>query len=314
MANVCGTLGANTGKPTCDVALGSIKYILLTQGKEFTEAELTNATTLKAAITAAMKEVRGTSDKVYLFPYVNESEDNSGDAVTGSLADGFEKTLLDAVPKYITRSGAVGYAQNQAMCAFNGFSGKMYIIDSNNRFAYRIKTDNGSKGFAVGDVYTNPPKFGNTAAINTVQTRVTFASADELKLPAIGLVQLDFNITDLVNIEDVAMVEKAAQATNVFTIGGKTVYGSADIYDAYDDALNATARWVVTNLTTNAAMTLTSVAKDATNKGWDITVDSTEYTALASGTRISINIADPATLSAAGVDGIEGVAIIYTKP
>lgn len=313
MANVCGTLGANTGKPQCDVALGSIKYILLTQGKEFTESELTDATTLKAAIKAAMLGVRGTSGKVYLFPYVNESEDNSGDAVVGSLADGFEKTLLDAVPKYIMRSGAVGFSQNQAMCAFNGFSGKMYIIDSNNRFAYRIKSDDGGKGFAVGDVYTNPPKFGNTAAINTVQTRVTFASADELKLPSIGLVQLDFNITDLVNIEDVQIVEKAARATNVVTVGGKTVYGSVDIYDAYADALNATARWDVTNLTTGASMTITSVAKDATNKGWDITIDSTEFSALASGTKVAVNIKDPATLEGAGVTGIEGIQIVYTK-
>lgn len=314
MANVCGTLGANTGKPQCDVALGAIKYMLLTQGKEFTEADLTDATTLKAAIKAAMLNVRGTTNKVYLFPYVNESEDDSGDPVRASLADGFEKTLLDPVPKYNTRSGAVGFAQNQAMCAFNGFSGKMYIIDTNNRFSYRIKDDNGGKGFGVGDVYTNAPKFANTAAINVVSTRVSFSSSDELKLPAIGLVQLDFNIADLVNIEDVQMVEKAAQASNVFTIGGKSVYTGADIYTAYKTALAATARWNVRRMDTDVAIALTSVAADDANKGWDITTDNTEYTALPSGTKLSFNIKDPATLEAAGVTGIEGIQIIYTKP
>lgn len=314
MANVCGTLGANTGKPSCDVALGSIKYLLLTQGKEFTSSDLTDATTAKAAILAAMKEVRGTSNKVYLFPYVNESEDGTGDPVRGTLADGFEKTLLDPIPKYTIRGGSVGYAQNQAMCAFNGFSGKAFIIDSNNRLAYRITSSDGGKGFGVGDVYTNAPKFANTATINTVQTRISFSSNDEFKLPAIGLVQLDFNIADLINIEDVQIVEKAAQASNVFTLGGKSVYSGSDIYTAYKTALNATARWVVKNAATGATIALTSVATDDTNAGWDITVDSTAYSALASGTKISFNIADPTTLYAAGVEGIEGIQIIYQKP
>jgi hypothetical protein len=314
MANVCGTLGANTGKPQCDVPLGSIKYSLFTQGWEPSEEDLQDSNSLKAAMLAAMKQVRGTSGKLYLFPYVNESEDATGDPVRATLADGFEKTLLDPIPKYTMRSGAVGFAQNQAMCAFNGFSGKTYIIDSNNRFAYRIKSNNGGKGFGVGDVYTNAPKFGNTAAINVVATRIAFSSNDELKLPAIGLIQLDFNIADLINIEDIQMVEKAAQATNVFTIGGKAVYSGQDIYSAYSSALAATARWNVRRMDTDVALTLTSVAADANNKGWDITVDSTEYTGLPSGTKISINIKDPATLYAAGVEGIEGIQIIYEKP
>ena len=314
MANVCGTLGANTGKPQCDVALGYIKYPLLTQGREFTESELLDSNSFKTALRAAMLEVRGTANKVYPWPVINEAERTTGDPTTGSMADGLEVTLLDPTPKQTLRNGKVGPAQNQAMCAFNGFNGRFYFVDSFNRLVYKIKDNNGGKGFALGDLYTTPPEPGNTASINAVNTRLSFASADEFKLGAIGLLQRDFNVADLINLEDIQIVEKAAQASNVFTIGGKGVYSGADIYTAYKTALNNTARWVMKRLDTGATLAATGIATDDTNKGWDLTMDNTVYTGLPSGTKISINIADPATLDAAGVSGIEGVQIIYTKP
>jgi hypothetical protein len=58
---------------------------------------------------------------------------------------------------------------------------------------------------------------------------------------------------------------------------------------------------------------MTSMAVNSGNKGWDITFDSTAYTALSTGAKIKINLADPTTLDAADVTGIEGVAVIATK-
>ena len=313
MADICGTLGANTGKPVCDVALAAIKYFLPTLGAEFTAAELVDSDTIKAAITERMLEVRGSTDKLYLFPLANESEPTTGDRTVASLADGFEKTLLDPVPKYVMRSGAVGLYQHQPLTAFNGFSGKGYFIDRNNRFFYIIKSDGTGKGLSVADVYTSIPGFGSTAALTPAVTNITMGNVDELKIGPIGIIQLDFNVADLVNIEDVSIVEKAAHASNVYTVGGKTKYGQTDIYASYSTALANSARWVVTNMQTGATIAITTVTADATNKGWDITIDSTAYSALSTGDKFSINLADPATLSAAGVDGIEGIKIVYTK-
>jgi hypothetical protein len=313
MADICGTLGANTGKPVCDVPLAAIKNFLPTLGAEFTAAELVDSDTIKAAILERMLEVRGTTDKLYLFPLANESEPTTGDRVTATLADGFEKTLLDPVPKYVMRAGTVGLYQHQPLTAFNGYVGKGYFIDRNNRFFYLIKTDGTGKGFSVADVYTNAPGFGSTAALNPAVTNITMGSIDEFKYGPIGIIQLDFDIASLSNIEDVQIVEKAASASSVYTVGGKTKYGQTDIYTAYSTALANSARWVVTNLQTNATIPVTTVTADATNKGWDVTVDATAWGLLSSGDKFSINIADPATLEAAGVTGIEGIRIVYTK-
>jgi hypothetical protein len=315
MANVvCGILGANTGKPQCDVPIAAIKYGLPTRGCEFTEAELTDSSTIKAAMLAKMLLAKTDNQKLFLIPYANEAEDNTGDPNIGTLSDGFEEPLSDALPKYILRHAKMGVKQNQAICVFNGWGDKYYFIDRNNRFCYIVKSDNGSKGFSVGNLYYDPPRPGSSNAVKTTIGRITFANADEFKSSVIGMIDLDFNPADLVNIEDINIVQKAAPASNVVTIGGLSRFGQVDIYANFKTALNNVARWQVINESTGASMTKTSVATDDGNKGWDLTIDSTEFTALPSGAKYSVNLVSPATLALAGVYGIEGIKITFTKP
>lgn len=310
----CGTLGANTGKPQCDVAIGAIKYLLLSRGATFTEAELKDSNTLKAALLAKMLLPKTDTQKVFLIPYANEAEDNTGDPQTASLSDGFEEVLTDALPKYILRHAKVGVRQNQALAQFNGWSDKIFIIDRNNRFVYIQNADFTGKGFTSGNLYYDPPRPGASNAQKVTVGRLTFGSIDEFKTSVVGLVDTSFNPADLVNIEDVDVVQKAAPASNVVTVGLITRFGGSDLYSSYKTPMNNAARWVITNEDTGGTIAITSVATDDPNKGWDITIDSTAFGALASGAKYSINTASPAVLDAAGVKGIEGNKIVYTKP
>jgi len=310
---ICGIMGANTGKPQCDIPIGAIKYTMPTRGAEFTKDQLVDSNAVKAALLAKMLLAKSNTSKVFTIPYANEAANNTGEAPTASLSDGFEKVLTDPLPKYNLTHAELGRAQNQAICQFNGWNDKLYFVDRNNRLAYIIKPDGGGKGFSVGNLYYPPPIPGSSNALNTTVGKLTFANPDEFKLSPIGLIQLDFNVADLVNIEDVTVVQKAAPATNVFTVGLIGRFTGIDAHPAYASALANMARWVVKRLDTGASMTLTSAASDSGNLGWDITVDSTEFTNLPSGTKLSINIADPTTLALASVYGIEGTEIIYTK-
>lgn len=314
MANVvCGIVGANTGKPQCDVPIGAIKYTLPTRGCEFTQAELVDSAALKTALTARMLLPKTDNQKIFLIPYANEVENNTGDAQVGTLSDGFEQVLNDALPKYIMKHARLGKNQNQAICAFNGWNDKIYFIDRNNRFCYLQKSDFGGKGFSVGNFYYDAPRPGGSNEVQTTSGRLTFASADEFKSSIIGLIDLDFNPADLVSLEDINMVQKLAPAANVFTIGGISRFGGVDIYNAYKTGLNNAARWKCINEQTGATISITSVATDDTNKGWTVTINGAAHTALVTGDKFSINIETPAVLLAAGVTGIEGNKIVYTK-
>jgi hypothetical protein len=314
MAVTCGILGANTGKPQCDVPIGAIKYLLLSRGATFTAGQLVDSASIQAALLAKMLLAKTDAQKIYLFPYANEAANNTGDPNVATLSDGFEKTLTDPLKKYTLTYAEMGKAQNAAACQFNGWTDKIYFIDRNNRFCYISVIDGTGKGFSTGNLFTTSPGPGSSTEVNVTKTNITFSNPDEFKTSPLGLIDLAFNPADLVNIEDMQVVEKDAAAVNVVTVGLIGRFTNQDAYAAYKTALNNIARWSVINETTGASMTLTSVATDDPHAGWDITIDTTQFTALASGTKYSVNIKDPATLHAAGVDSIEGIKLTYTKP
>jgi hypothetical protein len=118
--NVCATLGGNTGRPDCDVRMGRIKYLLLTTSKEFTETNIASSEAFEAALQTAMLLANSDANKIFAFPEMRDVTDNSGDPATGTLADGFEEVLNEALPKYLAKS-TPGVCVQQAMASFNGW-------------------------------------------------------------------------------------------------------------------------------------------------------------------------------------------------
>jgi len=310
--NICATLGGNAGKGTCDVRMGRPKVVLPTRGKVFSANDLASSDAFKVALLAAMLLARTDANKVFAFPAMRIVEDNTADVTLGTLADGYEEVLNESLPLYKLQS-TVGVCQQQAMCQFNGWTDKIFIVDHNNVLWYVQTSTGGGQGWSVGNLYTNPPKFGNTANIQTADTRLAFGSIEEFK-SSIGAIKLGFDVTKLTNTVDVDLLEKAAAVANVITIGGTLKCIGLDIYDSFSTLLNNAARWVVKNVATGATIPVTSVALAPSTKGWALTIDTTIFTGLAPGAKISINIADPATLNTAGAGGIEGIEYIFTKP
>src|SRR5574341_871622 len=247
--NVCSTLGGNTGKPPCDVRMARPQYIMPTRGKVFAVADLADSATFKAALKAAMLKTRTDSDKVFCFPLMRVVDDNTGDPNTQALADGYEEVINEVLPKYTLQSTA-GVCVVQAMCEFNGWTDGVFVVDVNKILWYVTTSSSGAQAFSVGTLYTDPPRFGNSSNIQTSKTKLTFGTIEEFK-SNIGAIKLDFDPSKLVNLVDVTLVEKAAQATNVFTLGGIVECAGTDIYASYSSGLANIARWVVTRLDTN---------------------------------------------------------------
>src|SRR4051812_17027846 len=114
MINICATLGGNAGQGDYDVRMGRPKYILPTRSKVFAAADLVDLATFKAALLAAMLLTRDDFNKVFCFPLMRVVDDNTAEATTQSLADGYEEVLNESVPKYTLQSTA-GTCQAQAM-------------------------------------------------------------------------------------------------------------------------------------------------------------------------------------------------------
>jgi hypothetical protein len=313
--NVCATLGGNTGRPACDVRMGRIKYLLLTTSKEFTEANMATSEAFEAALQAAMLLSNTDANKIFAFPEMRDVTDNTGDPALGTLADGYEEVLNEALPKYLLRSTS-GTCVQQAMASFNGWPGKTFVIDENGILWYKTTTTNGGRGFTVGYLYTNPPKFKGSGDVQTSNTRFTFGSIDEFKTN-VGALKLEFALSDLLQIQDVVLDDRedendSGALNNVFVIGGKIRCEGTDIYAAYADLLNAVARWRAYKAD-GSALTIDSVSKNAGESGWNITLAAAGFNGMAAGDVFYIDLATPTVLHAAGVDGIEGVKLRFVK-
>lgn len=313
--NVCATIGNNTGKGTCDVRMKRPKYMLLSD-YEFSEEELADSDSLKAALIRQMLKANRESGKVYLSPKLRVVNDNTGDPNVQTLADGYEEVLNEAQPKYSYQFTA-GVCQHQSFANFSGWAGRNYRIDQDNVFWYKTKSGGGGKGFQTPSFYVDPPRDGNSSGIATGTARVTF-EIDDFK-SNIGAVKLDFDVADLVNLVDVDLEDREddydspSSNTNVFYIGGKIKCQGADIYDTLKASLANVNRWTVENVTQGTTGTFSAVSTSDSLKAWILTVAASFWAAADSGDKIRITGVDPATLKAAGITGIELGAIVFTK-
>jgi len=316
MIDACATIGKNTGDSKCPVKMGKPRRFFATSGRELTAADLQDSDAVKDWMEKGILQEIASTDKLFLSPHFNDAEDATGDPNLGTLADGYEEVLDEALNKMILIH-ASNYCQQVAMAGLNGFKGKMYILDDANIFWYVTKSNGGGKGLSVSMLYTPKPKFkGN--AVNAARTRVSFASLDEFM--SLGAIKLDFVPTVLPQLSDVVLDDRedgqnsnSIASNNVFTIGGKTSCDGEDVYADLADAMADEALWVVKDLGTGEELTIDSVAKNDSAKGWDITVNSTDFSGITSGSRFSIGWKKPETLLAAGVEGVEAKAIKFKK-
>lgn len=312
--NVCATLGGNTGVPACDVRMGRIRYLLLSTSKVFTATDIASSEALQSALQTAMLLANGDANKVFAFPFMRDVTDNTGDPATGTLADGYEEVLNEALPKYLLKS-TPGVCIQQIMSSFNGWPGKMYIIDENGIFWYKVN-GTGTKGFTCGYLYTNPPKFKGSGDVQTANTRLTFGSISEFK-SGVGALKLNFDVADLNNLKDVILDDRETENTsgslnNVFIVGGKVKCEGTDIYTAFSTLLNNVNAWR-SYKADGTALALTALALSPSNSGWQVTMDPTVYTALVPGDVFYIDLKTPAQLAVLGITGIEATKLRFVS-
>lgn len=316
--NVVTQLGTNAGKSVGDIRMKAPKTIILTRGFELTANDLADSDSLLAAISGAMRNARTSVNKLFVFTGFREVEDNTGDPQEQSLQDGYTEILVEALAKYTLRHTA-GVAQTQSFVESNGWNDGLYFIDSNNLFWYRNKTSGGGTYFQVGNLYSTYPRPGNTANITTGLTKVTFGDADDFKGGGLSCIKVDSDfVKNLPNIVDVTLEEGAAASGYAFKVVAKRKYTGTNIYETYKDLLNVVGARKISKVEDGSAVTVASLAKDATLDGglggWTVTADS--GTAIDEGTELFIELKDPAALAAltAPVEGIEGIRVKVVKP
>lgn len=311
--SLCGSIGANTGQIDCDPTRGNPARIM-PGGATFSSSDYADQTTMDAAIVSKLKLPTGNSQKLYPFPVIQGTTDQTEAAKYGNLGYGLKVKLLRSKNGYEFEVLA-GTALEKKLIAFDGQVIPLLILDDKSQIA-GIKDSNGNFKGANYLIGVEPAGYGD--AQNAKSTKITISIVDSQDFTENAYFYTTaLPSSSIVGLKDVILSEPQAHSTNVYKIKMKIptakLNGDLDIWDDYGSLIAALTFTAGTGTNYGTSLTITSVAADNTLKALTVTFDSTAFTALSSGAKIKLIPPTPAVLDAANVTGVELFPIILTK-
>lgn len=311
--NLCGSTGDNTGEVDCDIIRGNPVKIA-PGGATFSPSDYADQTTMDAAILGKLILPTGNSQKLYPFPVIQGTTDQTEAAKTGSLGYGLKIKLLRSKPGY-EFDVLAGTALEKRLIAFDGQIVPLLILDDKSQFA-GVKDSNAIFKGANYLIGVEPRPYGD--AQNPKTTKITISIVDTADFTENAyFYKTALASSNIVGLKNVILSEPQAHASNVYKVKMKIptslLNGDLDIWDDYGALIAALTFTAGTGTNYGTSLAITSVAADNTLKALTVTLDSTAFTALSAGAKIKLTPPTPATLDAADVTGVELFPIILTK-
>lgn len=157
----------------------------------------------------------------------------------------------------------------KALMSFNRKGFSFIEFDNAGQIAMKKKANGKYAGFQPDELYSPKPTLANFA--NSYQNKMFISIKPDEYIKKSAIFAIDEDLTDLMGLLDVEMLEKAAGTATKLTVGAQTECAETDLFDLLPDALNVIPAWKVTNKATGATITVTAVAKNATLKAWELT-------------------------------------------
>lgn len=297
--SLCGNIGRNTGAISCDVRRGRPVGLII-GGATFSPSDTATVVAFQAAFKARIQRATGQPDKLFPFPEIQGNTDQTDADKTGTLGYGLKFILLQGKPGYEFTMIA-GTTQEKALRAFNNTTIPVFVFDDGGR-VWGVGDAAGNFFGAQCLVSVKGKGFDDGSNVKATTVTISFINTSDF-YDNDFFAPTNFGIGDLTGLVDVVLSEISAHTTNVFHIKGSIPTTELGVvlnpYDYFADALAVSSLWVVTSGGT--PITLTSVAKNTSGKGWDVTLDMTMYTALSAGAKILFGWTDPASLATGGV-------------
>lgn len=316
MFTLCASVNApNTAGVNCDKSMKKLKYLIKTD-KEFSSSDYATTAAFIAAVRAAGLLARNDANKLFTFPLILDLQDNSTQNTTGSLGDGAVEVLQEGAPGFTGGFKATGVQVQNLRTLANGGAARYLAIDEDNVcWGYRT-----AAGKFIGlklDIFVNSDRFRAQGAVKQQTMSISASDPNEFAQSRYIALPSTFVATDYGTLLDVQLYSKVAPSSNVFKVDGLVntgeVKNSQSAYTNFGAALVA-ACWYAKNVATGAAIAITSVAVDAVNLCYTVTLDATAWGALASLAVVEIGWNAPTVLDANNVTGVEGLSYTVIKP
>ena len=307
----CATLETsfNSGIPLCDLIKKKIIGVIFADsGVYFSAAHRASATAFLTELAAKTIAARGS--RVYPLWNIRNFDDQTGEPTKGGVGNlsTAQVNISDAIPSFNLgyKGGELGHA---ILTKVEAGSYDVFLVDEA-FVVYGTKSGDNMVGFTTEQIYVNPSKFPVSDYVNQYSFSITFASMLEYKS------QSAFVVTNNGLVANVGLINVPltllSSATNVHKVL-PIATGGTNLEAVYGTAISALT-WTAKNAVTGAAFTVTGVADSPSDDSYAVTLDTTMWTALASGGTVAIYGPTAALLAGASVKPYEMQPLIVTKP
>ena len=289
----CNSTIFNTGLPSCDVRPGKpVGLIFAPKSVEVAAADEEN---LLPFFDAASRNA-DRSKRVY--PLVGEFSNESANTepVIGTLAgSAYSEKLADGVLAS-NFSFPMTLCKAKAYKGLDGYKGSVFVLTDNGLIIGERTKSGALRGLTVTNLTVSvDAMFGDGQNIKMVKLAVVFGRDGQL-VKNVDAIRYDFDANDLTGLVSLTLKKVGALTYQVLTkCGGVNLYGS------YSTQLAVGTLWVVRNLNTGSAVTVSTVTKAADKEAFLLTPSG----ALGATYKLSVSLADVAKLATANIVGFE---------
>lgn len=313
--SLCSQSIANTGEQACDVSKGVLKKLFIFNGA-IAQSDYADEETFFNKLVANSLLSKSDSNKIFAIKEAQDLADASQANKEASLNLGFTAVVQEGKPGYKMKVFA-GSDLAKRLRALNNQTIRCIEYDSNGTFwGTKIGTD--FVGYEAKLFFTgNKIATGQNVEEGVVEVSVSILSASQYFDNSFWMkIGSGNNVEDITSQLDVNLTY-ISNASNVFKIGieipGSNLAGAFNAYDSIGAALAGLTFTAGTGTNYGTALSITTMATDASLKALTVTFDSTAYTALTNGTKIKLSGPGVSVLAGGGVTNTEIMPVILTK-
>lgn len=304
---LCATNYGNTGVGTCflepDKFIGAIQVT-----GDFKIAQ-SDVATLSAFFATKIHAAIGT--RIFPGPKLINLTDNTEDSTINTTDYGTKIFVKDGFYDWTFRYQKGGVQLHQEL-AKNAGANKYFLFFDKNNVLYGYTSGGFLKGFPV-EQYLIPPWRLNTGSEAALYNQRFIIDPIYMNQGNLGFLQVDFNLIDLVGLQDVELTI-IDQAANVATVQVRSKISDVNLYETFKTSLLETTAWRLFK-SSGALSSIVSVADNAADEGFDVTGNYNDWAAEFDGASMLIKLAIPSVLKAApilmeGFEDKDGVAFI----
>jgi hypothetical protein len=304
--------GGNTGIPACFANPSKLIGVILVS-KNFVLTKAQVATTLLTTLLEATHAARS----LRIYPLINFEElsnDATEDPSRQTLGYGRSVMIREGNYSWQYRYLDGGLCLHNQLRLFNNKKWAALFVDSDGLLIGTKSGTEDMKGIPLEEFYAEPWRPSNGSSEEARYTiMVQFKPEFINEKIAFVETQAEFDIVaEVKGLLNLKLESYASLNAGLVKVKVSEVCGGENLYDLYENSLDKTAAYVIKNKETGASIPVTSITKDASNKGFAIQLTTADANYPAVGGKLTIELAAPSVLKAAPVSmaGYEGSNVL----